>query len=47
MMEEQATRLAEIMIEAMKNKDDTDKKAELQKEVQTMCEAFPVPEKFM
>jgi glycine hydroxymethyltransferase len=47
MMEEQATRLAEIMIEVMKNKDDTDKKAELQKEVQTMCEAFPVPEKFI
>jgi glycine hydroxymethyltransferase len=47
MMEEQATRLAEIMIEVMKNKDDTDKKAELQKEVQTMCEAFPVPEKFV
>jgi glycine hydroxymethyltransferase len=47
MMEEQATRLAEIMIEAMKNKDDAAKKVELQKEVQTMCEAFPVPEKFM
>jgi len=47
MKEEQATRLAEIMIEAMQNKDNTDKKAELQKEVQTMCEAFPVPEKFV
>ncbi|MFT5831912.1 MAG: glycine hydroxymethyltransferase [Candidatus Paceibacteria bacterium] len=47
MMEEQATRLAEIMIEVMKNKDDTGKKAELQKEVQAMCEAFPVPEKFV
>jgi glycine hydroxymethyltransferase len=47
MMEEQATRLAEIMIEVMKNKDDTAKKVELQKEVQAMCEAFPVPEKFV
>jgi len=47
MKEEQATRLAEIMIEAMQNKDDAAKKTELQKEVQTMCEAFPVPEKFV
>jgi len=47
MKEEQATRLAEIMIETMRAKDDTAKKAELQKEVQTMCEAFPVPERFV
>jgi len=47
MMEEQATRLAEIMIEVMRNKDDAAKKAELQKEVQAMCEAYPVPEKFV
>ncbi len=47
MKEEQATRLAEIMIETMKHKDDADKKVELQKEVQTMCEKFPVPERFM
>jgi len=47
MKEEQATRLAEIMIEVMRNKDDAAKKAELQKEVQAMCEAYPVPEKFV
>jgi len=47
MKEEQATRLAEIMIEVMRNKDDTAKKAELQAEVQAMCEAHPVPEKFV
>ena len=47
MMEEQATRLAEIMIEVMRNKDEAAKKAELQKEVQAMCEAYPVPEKFV
>jgi len=47
MKEEQATRLAEIMIETMKNKDDAPRKAELQTEVQAMCEAFPVPEKFV
>ena len=47
MKEEQATRLAEIMIETMKAKDDIDKKAVLQKEVQAMCEQFPVPEAFV
>jgi len=47
MKEEQATRLAEIMIEAINHKDDIDKKAKLQKEVQTMCESFPVPDKFI
>jgi glycine hydroxymethyltransferase len=47
MKEEQATRLAEIMIEVMRSKDDADKKSELQKEVQMMCEVFPVPEQFI
>ena len=47
MKEAQATRLAEIMIAAMKAKDDVDKKAALQKEVQAMCEQFPVPEMFV
>lgn len=47
MKEPEATRLAEIMIEAMKAKDDADRKAELQREVQTMCEAFPVPKTFI
>ncbi|MCA9361298.1 serine hydroxymethyltransferase [Candidatus Kaiserbacteria bacterium] len=44
MMEKEATRLAELMIMAMKSKDDEAKKAEIQKEVQAICEAFPVPE---
>jgi len=47
MKEAQATKLAELMITTMRAKDDTAKKVELQKEVQTLCEAFPVPEKFM
>jgi len=47
MKEAQATRLAEIMIETMRAKDDANTKAKLQKEVQAMCEAFPVPEKFV
>ena len=47
MKEGEAAKLAEIMITTMKAKTDTAKKAELQKEVQTLCEAFPVPERFV
>lgn len=47
MKEKEATRLAEIMIETMAARNDAAKKQELQTEVQTMCEAFPVPEKFV
>lgn len=47
MKEKEASRLAEIMIETMRAKDNSAKKQELQKEVQDMCEAFPVPEKFV
>ncbi len=44
MMEGEATKLAEIMITTMKAKDDLAKINELQNEVQTLCEAFPVPD---
>jgi glycine hydroxymethyltransferase len=47
MKEGEATKLAEMMITTMHAKDDIAKKQELQKEVQTLCEAFPVPEKFV
>jgi glycine hydroxymethyltransferase len=47
MKEGEATKLAEIMITTMRAKDDTAKKAALQKEVQAICEAFPVPERFV
>ncbi len=47
MKEKEASRLAEIMIETMRVKDNSAKKQELQKEVQEICEAFPVPEKFV
>lgn len=46
MKEEEATRLAEIMIEAMRAKDDQDKKDVLRQEVKELCKAFPVPETF-
>lgn len=47
MMEGEAATLASIMLETMAAKDDAAKKSELQKTVQSLCEAFPVPEKFV
>lgn len=47
MKEGEATKLAEIMITTMRAKADTAKKVTLQKEVQALCEAFPVPESFV
>jgi glycine hydroxymethyltransferase len=47
MKEAEATTLAELMIATMKAKDDTAKKVEIQKEVQALCERFPVPETFI
>ena len=47
MKEEEATTLAELMIRTMKAKDDANEKATIKKEVQTLCEAFPVPEHFV
>ena len=44
MKEAEAAKLAELMIATMRAKDDNNKKQELQKEVQTLCERFPVPE---
>ena len=47
MKEGEATKLAEIMVATMRAKDDTEKKAALKAEVVVLCEAFPVPEKFV
>lgn len=47
MKEPEATRLAEIMIEALKNKDDDSKKQSLRAEVETLCKKFPIPEVFI
>jgi len=44
MKEGEATKLAEIMITTMRAKDDMAKINELQKEVQVLCEKFPVPD---
>ncbi|OGG85628.1 serine hydroxymethyltransferase [Candidatus Kaiserbacteria bacterium RIFOXYB1_FULL_46_14] len=47
MKEVEATRLAEIMIETLRNKDDVSKKQTLREEVRTMCEKFPIPDSFV
>lgn len=47
MKEEEATRLAEIMIEVMRDKDNAELKETLKQEVKELCQAFPVPEKFV
>ena len=47
MGETEATRLAEIMIETMRHRDDSSKKTVLKTEVAAICNAFPVPEKFI
>lgn len=47
MKEKEAIRLAELMIAAMRAKDNKEKKEEIRNEVKIMAEAFPVPEKFV
>jgi glycine hydroxymethyltransferase len=46
MKEAEATKLAELMIATMRAKDDAAVLASIQLEVQALCEAFPVPERF-
>tara|TARA_B100000508_G_scaffold97521_1_gene76398 strand:- start:6157 stop:7425 length:1269 start_codon:yes stop_codon:yes gene_type:complete len=47
MKEAEATRIAEIMIDMMRHKDDADKQAQHKAEMQALCEAHPVPESFV
>jgi glycine hydroxymethyltransferase len=46
MKEEEAAKLAELMIRTLKAKDDVEAKATIKAGVRTLCEAFPVPETF-
>lgn len=47
MMEGEATRVAEVMIETLRSKDDEIKKKSLKAEVEDLCLRFPVPESFV
>lgn len=46
MKEPEATRIAELMIITMRNKDDAEVKATVKKEMVALAEAFPVPDCF-
>ena len=47
MKEAEATKVAELLMLTLRNKDDASKKTEIKKEVQGLCEQFPVPESFI
>ena len=47
MGETEATRVAEIMIETMRNKDDQGVKDTLRAEIKELCHKFPVPDSFV
>lgn len=47
MKEKEATRLAEIMIETLQNREDENRKKTLRAEVENMCISFSIPEKFV
>ncbi len=44
--EAQCSRVAELMIDAMKNKEDKKKLNGIREEIRTMCKKFPIPESF-
>ncbi|MCB9820528.1 serine hydroxymethyltransferase [Candidatus Nomurabacteria bacterium] len=46
-LEADCARVAELMIETLRNKDDEAKKAEIKKEIVSMAESHPIPEKFV
>ena len=47
MKENEATRIAEIMIAVLKDKDNEQIKSALKAEIEAICTAFPVPEVFV
>ncbi len=47
MKEKEAARIAELMIETLKNKDDEKKKTEMKDEIRNLCLKHPVPEAFV
>ena len=47
MKEQEATKIAEIMVDVLRNKDNKKKKEALRAEVEALCMKFPVPEAFV
>ena len=47
MKETEAARLAELMIDTLRAKDDTAKKVEIRQDVKLLAETFPIPDSFV
>jgi glycine hydroxymethyltransferase len=45
--EKECARVAELMIETLRNKDNTDVKQKIRSEIKEMALAFPIPESFV
>jgi glycine hydroxymethyltransferase len=45
--EKESTRVAELMVEAMRNKADETHLTKIREEIRTLCLAFPIPESFV
>jgi len=45
--EKECTRVAELMIETLKNKDNAEVKTQIHEEIKAMCAKFPIPESFI
>jgi len=45
--EGESTRVAELILEALRNKDDQAKLAAVHQEIKTMCAKFPIPDSFI
>jgi glycine hydroxymethyltransferase len=45
--EAECEEVASLMIEAMKNKDNIDKKKEIREQIRTIAEKFPIPDSFI
>lgn len=47
MKEKEATAVAELLVETLRNKDDAAKKSEIRARVEDLCLQFPIPESFI
>ncbi len=45
--EKECAHVAELMVDAMKNKDNEKRLAEIREEIRTLCKKFPIPESFL
>ncbi len=45
--EKESARVAELMVETLRNKDSADTKKKAREEIKSLCQAFPIPEKFI